>query len=181
MSGERLGPLLVALAPGAVAALLLLGLAGCAADRIEKGVFHSVKGYQVSLPAEGWRVAPDGRGDLELKRLAPPGGMLADATCDGKAPGRPLRVLARHLLFGFAHRSELEEGPVVIAGRQGVRAVARGSLDGTEIGVEAVVLKDDRCVYDFLYVAPMEHFETGREDFKAFAGSFSVSPRRPDR
>ena len=172
-----------ALSPGrAVAVLLLLGLAGCTADRIEKGVFHSGKGYQVSLPAEGWRVATDARGDLELKRLAPPGGgMLANATCDSKAPGRPLGLLVRHLLFGFAHRSELEEGPIVIGGRQGIRVVARGSLDGTPVGVEAVVLKDDRCVYDFLYVAPMEHFETGREDFRAFVGSFSVSPRGPDR
>jgi hypothetical protein len=51
--------------------------------------------------------------------------------------------------------------------------VVRGSLAGTAVGVEAVVIKGQRCVYDFLYVAPAASFETGRGDFRAFVDSFS--------
>ena len=49
----------------------------------------------------------------------------------------------------------------------------RGSLDGTPVAVEAIVVKGDHCVYDFLYVAPPEAFESGREDFHAFVESFN--------
>jgi hypothetical protein len=60
-----------------------------------------------------------------------------------------------------------------MGGREAGHMVVRGSADGAEVTVEAVVLKGRRCVYDFLYVAPTAAFETGRGDFKAFVGSFS--------
>jgi hypothetical protein len=55
--------------------------------------------------------------------------------------------------------------------------VVRGSLDGAQVGVEAVVIKGDRCVYDLLYVAPVAAFETGRGDFRAFVESFNGGAR----
>jgi hypothetical protein len=45
------------------------------------------------------------------------------------------------------------------------------------VAVEAVVLKDKRCVYDFVYVAPAGAFESGREDFHAFVESFTGARR----
>ncbi|OGK82990.1 MAG: hypothetical protein A2X52_20190 [Candidatus Rokubacteria bacterium GWC2_70_16] len=157
----------------AACALLLLG--GCSADRIERGMFHSRKGYEVKLPAGAWLVAPGGKADLELRREgAAPGGMLADATCEGRPPRRPLGVLARHLLFGLADRSEAESHETVVQGRPAVRSLVRGRLDGALVAVEAVVVKDERCVYDFLYVAPAAHFEAGRGDFRSFVESFAV-------
>ena len=63
---------------------------GCSASRIENGVFYSSKGYQVSLPRQGWAVKPGGPAELELQRQDPAGGMLADATCDDKTARRPL-------------------------------------------------------------------------------------------
>jgi hypothetical protein len=160
---------------GAGCALLLL--AGCSADRIERGVFHSRKGYDVTLPAAGWVVEPRGRADLSLRRAAPAqGGMLADATCEGRPPTRPLGVLARHLLFGLADRSEVERRETSVAGRSALRSQLSGRLDGVPVRIEAVVAKDERCVYDFLYVAPEEAFEAGRADFGALVESFAVRP-----
>jgi hypothetical protein len=148
-------------------------VAGCSAGHIENGVFYSTKGYQVSLPAQGWAVKPGGPAELELQRQDPAGGMLADATCDDKTAGRPLNVLSRHLTFGLKDRVLEDGGPLTLDGRPAERAVVRGSLDGTPVGVEAVVVKGQRCVYDFLYVAPAASFETGRGDFRAFVESFS--------
>ena len=39
------------------------------------------------------------------------------------------------------------------------------------------MLKDARCVYDFLYVAPVDGFEAGRPAFRAFVESFRNDPR----
>jgi hypothetical protein len=152
-------------------------LTGCSASRIENGVFYSSKGYQVSLPRQGWAVKPGGVAELELQRQDPAGGMLADATCDDKTAGRPLTVLTRHLTFGLKDRVPEDGGPLTLAGRPAQRAVVRGSLDGAQVGVEAVVIKGERCVYDFLYVAPAAAFETGRGDFRAFVESFSGDAR----
>ena len=156
----------------ALLALVVL-LAACSAARIESGVFHSPKGYAVTLPGGGWRVAPRGEADLELRRDAPPGGMLADATCEGGERGRPLPVLARHLTFGLTQRVTLESETRVLGGRPAARSVVRGVLDGAEVEVEAVVLRSGRCIHDFLYVAPVEQFEAGRRDFQTLVESLS--------
>jgi hypothetical protein len=49
--------------------------------------------------------------------------------------------------------------------------VVRGVLDGALVEVEAFVLKGDRCVHDFLYVAPAGHLESGRREFQALVES----------
>ena len=152
-------------------------LAGCSASRIENGVFYSPKGYQVSLPGNGWAVLPGGSAELELQRKNPDGGMLADATCGGPAAGRPLAVLTRHLTFGLGHRETVETVQSEVGGRQAERTVVRGTVDGADVEVEAVVLKGQQCVYDFMYVAPAGAFESGRGDFRAFVESFTGSMR----
>jgi hypothetical protein len=148
--------------------------AGCASTgRIEHGVFYSAKGYRVTLPRTGWTVQPGGGADLELRRADPPGGMLADATCGGRETQRNPGLLARHLTFGLAKRETLQNGTRAIAGRPAAHTVVRGSVDGAPVAVEAVVIKGERCVYDFLYVAPAAHFETGRDDFRKLVESFA--------
>jgi len=149
-------------------------LAGCAAPagRIEGGTFHSAKGYTVKLPEQGWRVAP-GRADLELRRDAPAGGILADATCDGPELGRSLPVLGRHLVFGLSRPVTVESDTKTVAGRPADHRVLRGVVDGREVEVESLVVEGDRCIHDFLYVAPAGEFEAGRRDFQALVESLS--------
>jgi hypothetical protein len=163
----------VALAMGPALGLAAL-LAGCgpAAGRIESRTFYSPKGYTVTLPEKGWRVEPGG-GDLELRRDLPAAGMLADATCEGPDPGRPLPVLARHLVFGLTRPVTVESDTRMVGGRPAAHRVLRGVVDGRQVEVEALVVKGDRCVHDFLYVAPAGQFEAGRRDFQIFVESFS--------
>ena len=170
MSGARMIAVTCALGLGLV-------LAGCSASRIEQGTFHSPKGYQVTLPGDGWRVEPEGDADLVLRRDAPPGGMLADATCAGKPLGYPLPVLARHLTFGLTTRVTVERATEVLDGRSAEHTVVRGTVDGAEVAVEAVTVKGARCVHDFLYVAPATAFEAGRRDFRTFVESFTAEAR----
>jgi hypothetical protein len=152
-------------------------LAACSANGIEGGVYHSPKGYAVTLPDHGWQVQSGGAADLELKREAPPGGMLADATCDGREPGRPLSILARHLTFGLTDRTTIESDARTVGGRPAAHQVLRGSTDGAEVLVEAVVVEGERCIHDFLYVAPVAAFDAGRPDFAALVESLSGPTR----
>jgi len=154
-----------------LAALLLV--AGCAATRAaDDGTFRSPKGYQLGLPRDGWRVERSAGADLELARSEPPAGMLADATCGGREMDRSLPVLTRHLTFGLTDRQTVESDTWTVAGRPASHQIVKGRRDGAEVTVEAVVMKGDRCVHDFLYVAPPGEFEAGRRVFRLFVESF---------
>jgi hypothetical protein len=140
-------------------------------------VLYSPKGYTLRLPAGGWRVESGGEADLQLKRDAPPGGMLADATCEGRDRTRPLPVLVRHLTFGLTDRTTVERDRRTVGGRPAEHRVVRGVADGVPVAVEAVVVDGERCVHDFLYVAPVAHFEAGRGEFRALVESLSGGTR----
>ncbi len=159
---------------------IILVATGCAAatGRIENGMFHSAKGYRVTLPPSGWRVDPGPRADLALQSEAKPGGMLVDATCGGREAARPLDVLARHLTFGLTRRDVLENGTATVGGREAAHSVVRGRADGRDVTVEAIVMRAAPCVHDFLYVAPSEAFAAGRPAFRALVESFALEPRR---
>ncbi len=159
---------------------IILVATGCATatGRIENGMFHSAKGYRVTLPPSGWRVDPGPRADLALQSEATPGGMLVDATCGGREAARPLDVLARHLTFGLTRRDVLENGTATVGGREAAHSVVRGRADGRDVTVEAIVMRAVPCVHDFLYVAPSEAFAAGRPAFRTLVESFALEPRR---
>jgi hypothetical protein len=156
-------------------------LAGCATatGRIENGIYHSAKGYRVTLPPSGWKVEHGGpQADLSLQGAAGPAGMLVDATCAGREASRSLDVLARHLTFGLTRREVIETGTTTVAGREAARSVVRGQADGRDVTVEALVVRAESCVHDFLYVAPSPAFDAGRPAFQALVESFALEGGR---
>lgn len=159
-------------------AMLVLLAAGCATgSRIEHGVFHSAKGYRVTLPPAGWAVESGTQAELALQGETSPGGMLVDATCGGRELSRPLDVLTRHLTFGLTKRDVVENGTLRVAGHDAAHLVVRGVADGREVTVEALVLRLEPCVHDFLYVAPTAAFASGRPAFRTMVESFSRERR----
>src|SRR5438094_415134 len=87
---------------------------------------------------------------------------------------RDFGLLERHLLLGLRDRATLEEDETDLGGRRAAHRVVEGRpRDGEErMRIESYVLKDARCVYDLLYVAPPDEFDGGRGDFRRFVQSF---------
>ncbi len=156
------------------AVAILAAACATATGRVENGVFHSAKGYRVTLPVDGWRVEPSPRADLTLQNEAGPGGMVVDATCGGREPSRPLDVLARHLTFGLTRRDVVESDTSTVAGHEAAHSVIRGWADGRDLTVEAVTVRAEPCVHDFLYVAPTATFDSGRPAFRAVVESLAL-------
>jgi hypothetical protein len=154
--------------------LAILGVSGCSVKRIESGVYHSSKGYRVAIPSPQWGPVDGSPADLELRHRSASAGMAAHAVCEERTTRHSSRILARQLLVGVRDRSVIERGEVDVAGRPAVRAVVDGRLEGSEakVRIETVVVKDDRCVYDFMYVAPVSAFAATRPDFNRFVDSF---------
>jgi hypothetical protein len=69
-----------------------------------------------------------------------------------------LAILARHLLIAFERKEILSQGGVQVDGREAVKTLLEGWVDGTEIMAEAYVVKGDGVVYDIIFWAPREAF-----------------------
>jgi hypothetical protein len=162
-------------APLALALGAVIALAGCAGRRIENGVYHSDKGYRLTLPSGDWTVAAESRADLELRHQDGLAAMLANAECDDRASSRSAGVLLGQLLIGLRDRATIEQNEVPMNGRPALHRVLDGRVapDGAPTRIEAYVLKDGACVYDFAYAAPPASFEAWRADFRRFVESFA--------
>ena len=151
------------------------GAAACAGKRIEHGVFHSPKGYRVTIPPDGWVVARNSRADLELRHGSEPAAIAVNAACEDERPRGSLDVLARHLLIGLRERSTVLAERTAVNGHTAEHAIVEGrSIEpgGDRMRVEAYVIRDARCVYDFLYIAPPEAFETLEPSFRQLLDTF---------
>ncbi len=162
-------------APLALALGAVIALTGCGGRRIENGVYHSDKGYRVTLPGSEWSVAADSKADLELRHQDGLAAMLANAECDDRAKSRSAGLLLGQLLIGLHDRATIEQNEVSVNGRQALHRVLDGRVaaDGAPTRIEAYVVKDQDCVYDFAYAAPPASFEEWRADFRRFVESFA--------
>ena len=161
---------------GAAVGVLALCLIfpGCAVKRIENGVYHSSKGYQVAIPSSEWLPVDGSPADLELRHRGLAAAIAVNAVCDGSTPRRPPAALARQLRVGLRDRVVIERGTVQVAGRTAARLVMDTRLEEAEtrVRVASLALTGGPCLYDFLHVAPPDRFEASRADFDRFVDSF---------
>jgi len=161
------------------AAATALALSGCAGasprGNLDHGVYRAADGFRVTVPGPDWESASSGRADFELRHRASSAGILANAECGPKAAKRDLAVLTRRLFVGLRARAAVESGVATIAGVPATHAVMEAQVgdDGERVRLEAYVMKDERCVYDLVYVAPAATFAGRRADFRRFVESFT--------
>jgi hypothetical protein len=150
--------------------LAAVAAAGCAGSRIKGGVYHSDKGYRIAVPGSRWVVVDETRADLELRAADGRAAMLVNGDCRPGVVDRPFSILTRHLLAGLRDRTLIENDRASLDGRPTAHTVVEGHLRGDErrARIELYVVKDERCVYDLLYVAEPEVFDAGRDDFRRF-------------
>ena len=158
-----------------VLAVTLL-VCGCAVKRIENGVYHSSKGYRVTIPKAEWTLVGEGPADLTLRHRVSAAGMAINAVCEGPAPRRAPGVLARQLQIGLRDRRTIERTSVEVGGHPASRVVVEGRLEDSpeSVRIESLSMTNERCLYDFLYVAPPAAFEATRGDFTSFVDSFGT-------
>jgi hypothetical protein len=156
---------------GVVVAMCCLG---CGAGALREGYF--VKGglrYRVQGPGDGWRAVRLNDTDLAWTAIGGPQVLSMNSGCDEH--GDPsLEVLTGHLLFGFTDREVLEQKPVLLDGREGMRTRARAKLDGVEVELGFTVLKKNGCVYDVQYVTPQGRYDERAADYEKLVSGFSV-------
>ena len=138
-------------------------------------MFHSPKGYRVAVPAGEWTVATQSRADLELRHRTEPVGMLVNASCARPSSRAAPAVLVRHLLSGLRDRTVISTEDIAVDGRVTRHSVVEGRLgrEDDRVTLEVYVMRDARCVYDFLYAAPPASFPRWEGEFQRFVRTFA--------
>jgi hypothetical protein len=159
---------------GVAVATLALGGCASAGPRVENGVFRAPALFRVAVPGAAWEVAAASRAELELRHRGGDAGIFVNAECGDEPARRDVSVLARRLFLGLQAREVLENGAATVDGVPALRSVMEARVSGRDdrVRLEAYVVKDARCVYDLVYVAPAEGFAEGRADFQRFVESF---------
>ncbi|WP_434384713.1 hypothetical protein [Melittangium boletus] len=156
-----------------VLGLGLAALAGCHRGvRFENQVF-SKEGvrYRVGEVPPGWARVTLPENDLAWFLQDTGHALSVNATCREKTDA-PLDVLTHHLLEGFTERQEVTRQLEVVDEREALRSHYLAKLDGVPVELMLVVLKKDRCLFDFTYVAPLDRLDSHREALDALVLGF---------
>jgi hypothetical protein len=155
--------------------LASLAVSGCAAGVVRDGTYRDPQNrFLVSLPPARWQsISLDGAG-LAFRAPSLGAGIGLRADCNGPESG-PLPAVARHLFFGLIDKRIEAREVVSVADTRGVRTRLNARLDDRPVTVDGVTVRRGPCLYDFVVVAPPEHFEEARLDFDAFLKSWTPS------
>ncbi len=158
--------------------LALIWTAACAGGSVRDGTYRDADHrFSVRLPPARWQPASVEGATLAFRAPDLDAGMGLRADCNGPEPG-PLPWVARHLFFGLTDKQFHAGEQTARTDAGAVRTRLRARLDGRPVEVDAVTLRSQSCLYDFMYVAPPDRFEAGRPDFDAFVQSWSPGPAR---
>ena len=137
-------------------------------------MFHAPT-FRVAVPGPGWDVTTASDTELTLRHRGARAGILANADCGAASARGDLEALARRLFVGFHGRAILERDAAAVGGLPARHAVMEAQVTGDDdrMRVEAYVVKDERCVYDLVYVAPVAAAPGPRDDFQRFVDSFT--------
>jgi hypothetical protein len=136
--------------------------------RLRDAVYlDEAKGFRVQLPVEGWEILELPNADLAVRDVRSPARIAVAASCPPQETG-PLSVLARHLVFGLRQVERVRQQEILIDGVTGLETVLTGEWEGARVQVRTVVLQQQGCLYDLLFVAPPESFGTQSAAFDAF-------------
>jgi len=153
--------------------LLWLVALGCHRGvRFEEQVFSkSGVRYRVGALPPGWSRVKLSENDLAWYTEDTGHALSVNSTCR-EHDDASLEVLTRHLLDGFTERQALTQRTEVVDEREALRSHYQAKLDGVPVELLLLVLKKDRCVYDFTYVAPLGRFQDRLGDLETLVGGF---------
>lgn len=163
----------------AVVALIFassIGSIGCPhTDEFDGTIFHAGRlSFRAGPVSSSWeRVQLDGP-LLTFHDRASNGSIDVYAKCGEDRLDTSLVALRTQLLIGFTERTFREEKVVPFDRREALHSIVDAKLDGVPVSLDLYVYKKNGCVYDIVYVARPQSFESGVQSFEAFAAGFSA-------
>lgn len=127
--------------------------------------------YRVGALSDSWQMEADKGPGIIFKHKS--GARLAtNAICGAAFEDLSLELLTSHLLMGLESVKKVKEERLSLSGREALHTVADASLDGVPVELNTVVIKKDRCQFDFLAASPLQFSKEISKDFENFVKGF---------
>lgn len=150
---------------------LVLLLAGCMPASYRQA--RRLEGrYDLGSPGAGWSVVQPGGADRAWLNSRLSASIYADSNCGPRYVDTRAQDLATELAAGLVERETLLDEQITVDGREAVRRIERGRIDGLPVQLGLVVTNKDACTYDLALVAPPESFDAGWDSFLAVVDGF---------
>jgi hypothetical protein len=158
-----------------LAAVLGLLTAACAPRAFDGAVYRG-EGFAFRIPPTppSWKPLDVSDAALAYRDERHGGTVLLNARCGMDGDEVPLVALTTHLFFDFTERDIKQQEVVPFDGREAMHTLISARLDGVPMSYDVWVLKKDGCVYDMIYAAPEESFDSGRDDFTTLVRGFET-------
>lgn len=136
--------------------------------------------FRVGPQPESWRALDVEDARLAFRDTSRAGSVLVNARCNPADADTPLAALRAHLILGTTEREIRAEETIPFDRREALHTVMVAKLDGVPMAYDIYVTKKNGCVFDFVYVASPQHFESGRPAFTRFVEGFAMVERGDD-
>lgn len=159
----------------ALSAAVLAVACGGGAGRgaLERGVYRDGPvAFRIPEVPSTWRRVDVTDAALAFHDDAHDASVLINGRCGPTDEGTPLEALTNHLLIGTTERSVEEQEKEPLDGREALRSVVRGKVDGVPLRFVVFVFKKDGCVYDFVLAGPPDGVARGRKAFESVVRGF---------
>jgi hypothetical protein len=93
---------------------------------------------------------------------------------EGRVSIPDLEPYLRELLLGMTNVTEREEKPRDVNGVSGREGIAAGKMAGQQTKIHAIVLGEESCLYDLMYISRPDLYPIHEADFNRFVSSLRL-------
>jgi len=98
--------------------------------------------------------------------------ITVDAFCKGSFDDAPLPILSQQLFYNLERYKIKSQKDFQLDDRAAQRTLVEGKLDGAAVVMDAVVMKKNECVFDFVYTSLPADYQEGKADFESLYQGF---------
>ncbi len=91
-----------------------------------------------------------------------------------KSESHDLKEFTHQLLLGISDVKSRQQKEIQIKGNPALDTTIQGKMGDQPVKIRAVVVKNDRCLYDLMYVARPDQFAEQEQDFSRFVESLRL-------
>jgi hypothetical protein len=98
--------------------------------------------------------------------------IATDAFCGPAYEDSPLATLTSQMMAGVENYEIVSSREFMLDERGALRTVVTGRTDGVDLTYDIVVIKKNKCIFDFMLISPMGNYSTARADYEGFYSGF---------
>ncbi|MBU4485268.1 hypothetical protein KKA47_07615 [bacterium] len=128
--------------------------------------------YRVGRLSEKWVKKSVGVKVVNFFNEETASSVATTAYCGDYFEDQSARVLSSQLMSSLTNRKIVSYEKLQLDERGAVRTISTAELDGVSFKLDTVVISKDCCVFDFIYIAPIETYDLAVKDFESFFKAF---------